>query len=195
MRVRPLEPGADISENTLDHLLDALEAGLDAVDALPESVRVEVMALLDGVDALHRAAIVRLAELIGAEGVGALRGDPLVAWLLDAYGIGLDQETGAIAALDEVRPYVHSHGGAIDLVGVEAGVVRLRLSGTCAGCTAAAETLRDRVEAALSDHVPGFVALEAEPDEDGVEPHPPPPGPVAVELSRRPGPATGSRTP
>ena len=34
-------------------------------------------------------------------------------------------------ALDEVRPYLESHGGDVELLGVEDGVVRLRLQGSC----------------------------------------------------------------
>jgi Fe-S cluster biogenesis protein NfuA len=186
--------GAGIPDETLDRLLDELEAGLDAVDGLPESVRDDVLRLLDGVDALHRTALLRLGDLIGADAVGALRGDPIVAWLFDAYGIGVDQTTAAEVALDDVRGYVHSHGGEVELLGVSAGVVRIRLSGACAGCTASAETLRERIETALRDHVPGYVAVEAEEDEDAVS-HPPPTGPVPIELSRRPGGATGSPQP
>lgn len=42
--------------------------------------------------------------------------------------------------------YVASHGGSISLVDVEDGRIRVRLSGACAGCAAAAWTLRMRLE-------------------------------------------------
>lgn len=186
--------GAGISDDTLDPLLDELEAGLDAVDALPDSVRDDVLRLLDGVDALHRAALIRVGHLLGPDQVESLRAEPIVAWLFDAYGIGVDQAAAAEAALDEVRGYVHSHGGQVELVDVEAGVVHIRLSGACAGCTASAETLRERIETVLREQVPGFVSVAAEEDEDAV-PHPPPSGPVRIELSPRPERATGSQLP
>lgn len=182
----------DISDETLDSLLDEVESGLDAVDALPDSVRNDVVRLLDGVDALHRAALVRLGELLGPDRVGQLRQEPLVGWLFDAYGIGVEQAAAAEAALDEVRPYVHSHGGAVDLIDVTAGLVRVRLSGACAGCTASSDTLRERIDAALRERVPGFTGVDAEEEADAVA-HPPPVGPVPIELSSRPATATGSR--
>lgn len=153
-----------------------------------------MLELLDGVDALHRVALARVGELLGDDGIESLRADPIVAWLFDAYGIGVDQTTAAEAALDEIRSYVHSHGGRVDLVHVEGGVVRIRLSGACAGCTASAETVRERIEAALRDQVPGFVAVEAEEDEEAA-PHPPPVDPVPIELTIRPERPTRSPTP
>lgn len=181
--------GAVIAED-LDRLLDDLEAGLEAVDALPDRVREDVLQLLDGVDALHRSAITRIGELLGPEGLGALRADPLVAWLFDVYHVGVDQLADARRGLDEVRPYIESHGGEVELLDATAGVVRVRLSGACAGCTASAETLRERIAEAMRRHVSGFVAVEAEED-DEAEPHPPPVGPVPVELTRDPNRSTG----
>lgn len=155
------------------------------MDALPDSVRDDVVGLLDGVDALHRAALVRLGELLGPDDVNRLRDEPLVAWLFDAYGIGVDQVAAAEEALDEVRPYVHSHGGAVELIEVTAGMVRLRLTGACAGCTASSQTLRERIDTVLRERVPGFAGVDAEEDDDAVA-HPPPVGPVPVQLIARP---------
>jgi Fe-S cluster biogenesis protein NfuA len=36
-----------------------------------------------------------------------------------------------VAALDEVRPYLQADGGDVEVVGVEAGMVALRLEGAC----------------------------------------------------------------
>lgn len=168
---------------SLDELLDHLEQTLGDIDALPDSVRIQVYALLDGIDALHRLGLTRIGELLDDATMERLRADPAAAWLLEAYGVGVDQLAEAEQALSEVRPYVESHGGTLDLLGAEAGVVRVRLSGSCSGCTASAATLRDGIESALRERMAGFVSLEAEVDEG--EPHPPPAGPVPVELKRR----------
>ena len=37
-------------------------------------------------------------------------------------------------ALDKVRPYLGSHGGDVELVGISGDTVRLRLVGTCGSC-------------------------------------------------------------
>ena len=45
-------------------------------------------------------------------------------------------------ALDEVRPYLVAHGGGVELLGVDDGVVHLRLEGACNGCPSSALTLQ-----------------------------------------------------
>lgn len=156
----------------LGPLLDRLEELLGEVEGLDEDVRNTVFELLDGVDALHRLAITRLADLVGD--VDSLRqADPAVNWLLEAYGVGVADSAAASAALDQVRPYLHEHGGEVEVLSVEHGVVRVQLSGACSGCTAAAVTLRDGVEEALREGLPGFVAMDVAPD-SGAPAHPPP---------------------
>lgn len=169
---------------TLEDVLERMETLLTEVEALGEPVRSQVFELLDGVDAVHRMALERLGAELGADRLAELRGaDPAIAWLLDAYGVGVDERRAAEGALDTVRPYLHSHGGEVEVLEARQGVVRVRLSGACSGCTASAVTLQEGVEEALRDHFPAFLALEVEDDE--AEPHPPP-GPTLVEIRRRP---------
>ncbi len=163
---------ADTSLAELGPLLDRLEELLGEVEGFDEGVRDTVFELLDGVDALHRLAVTRLAGVVGD--VEPLRqADPAVNWLLEAYGVGVSDAAAASAALDSVRPYLHEHGGEVDVLSVDHGVVRVRLGGACSGCTAAAITLRDGVEEALREGLPGFVAMDVAPD-SGAAAHPPP---------------------
>jgi len=171
------------SPDELEPLLDRLEELLGDVEALDESVRETVFELLDGVDALHRMAITRLAGLV--DDIDALRrADPAVAWLLEAYGVGVNDPAAASTALEQVRPYLHEHGGDVEVLAVTAGVVRVRLTGACSGCTAAALTLRDGVEEALRDGLPGFVEMDVAPD-SGAPAHPPPTQ-VLLQITPRP---------
>lgn len=164
----------------LPALVRRLERLMGEVDRLEPDTRDTVLELLDGLDALHRTALRRLAADLGDATLGAARSrDPAVDWLLDAYGIGRDHRADAESALDEIRPYVHSHGGEIELLEVDAGTVRVRLAGSCSGCTASAITLEHGVEEALREHMPGFRRLVVEEDPDA-EAHPPP-GPTLVE--------------
>lgn len=164
----------------LDQRLDDMERLLAEIDELDEPLRGRVLALLDGVDALHRHALERLGARLGADQVELLRmGDPAVAWLFDAYAVGIDERAAAEAALESVRPYIHSHGGRLELLGAHAGVVRVRLAGSCSGCTASAVTLRNGVEEALREGFPGFAGMEVE-EEDAL-PHPPP-GPTLLQI-------------
>ena len=49
------------------------------------------------------------------------------------------------AVLDEhVRPLLRTHGGEMEIIEVEDGVVRFKLKGKCAGCPAADLTISAR---------------------------------------------------
>ncbi len=54
----------------------------------------------------------------------------------------------------EVRPLLAMDGGSIDLLSAENGVVKVRLSGACAGCPMSQYTLANFVEATLKEKVP-----------------------------------------
>lgn len=174
----------DPSLATLGPLLDRLELLLAEVEDLDEPVRDRVFELLDGVDAVHRLAITRLADGLGEQLRPLRRQDVAVDWLFEAYGVGVDDVEAASAALEPVRPYLHEHGGEVEVLGVEHGVVRVRLLGSCSGCTSAAETLRHGVEEALRENLPGFVAMDVAPD-DGAAAHPPPTQ-VLLQITPRP---------
>jgi Fe-S cluster biogenesis protein NfuA len=169
----------------MDDLLRRLEELLAEVDNLDEPVRQAVFELLDGIDTIHRLALGRLAEGIGSEAVQRLRdSDQAVAWLFDAYGIGVDERATAEEALESIRPYIHSHGGKVEVLAAEQGVIRVRMSGACSGCSASAITLREGVEEALRERLPSFARIEVE--EDPAPAHPPP-GPTLLQIQRRPG--------
>lgn len=164
-----------------------MEDLLQRVEGLDDEARELAFELLDGVDTLHRLALRRLADQLGDGVVEDLAGaDPAVGWLFEAYGIGIDEMALADAAIDTVRSYIHSHGGEVTVLSAEDGVVRLKMSGSCSGCTASAQTLRTSIDGALHDNLPGF--LRSELEEDDAAPHPPPVGPVPVQLKQRPTP-------
>lgn len=180
----PDDPSA-ASLAALGPLLDRLEHLLADVEGLDEDVRNRVFELLDGVDAVHRLAIHGLADALGEDDLLSVRRqDVAVDWLFQAYGVGVDDVEAASAALEPVRPYLHEHGGEVEVLGVEHGVVRVRLLGACSGCTAAAETLRHGVEEALRENLPGFVSMDVAPD-DGAAAHPPPTQ-VLLQITPRP---------
>lgn len=170
--------------SSLEELLGRMEELLAAVEELDPPARDMMFEILDGVDTLHRFALDRLASGIDVEALESLRGeDPAVAWLLDVYGIGVDQRAATDRALETVLPYVHSHGGRVEVLDVTDGVVRLRMGGACAGCSASAVTITETIDHALREHVPGFSRVEVE-EEPG--PSHPPPGPVLVQIESRP---------
>ena len=59
------------------------------------------------------------------------------------------------AAISKIRPALQADGGDVELVGVEDGVVQVRLVGACNGCPMATMTLRDGIERVIMEEVPG----------------------------------------
>ena len=65
-------------------------------------------------------------------------------------------------ALEELRPFLRSDGGDIQLVGVlEDWTVEVELQGACAHCAQAAMTMRAGVEEAVKRAVPEVTAVRA----------------------------------
>ena len=63
--------------------------------------------------------------------------------------------------INRIRPAVQMDGGDIELVGVENGVVRLRLVGSCHGCPSSMMTLQAGIERAIRAEVPEITGVEA----------------------------------
>jgi Fe-S cluster biogenesis protein NfuA len=57
-------------------------------------------------------------------------------------------------ALDQIRPALQADGGDVELVGVEEGVVKVRLKGACAGCPFSEMTLKQGIERLLKEQIP-----------------------------------------
>ncbi len=116
--------------------------------------------VLELIDAIHRPGL----ELI----VAGEREHPVAQALLAMYGLApLDERIQVEEALDEVRPYIESHGGELELLDVQDGIVHLRMSGACHGCAASAMTLRRGIEEKLRERYPGFREVVAHEPENG----------------------------
>lgn len=75
----------------------------------------------------------------------------------------MTRESVAVA-LEEVRPYLQADGGDLEIVGVEDGIVSLRLEGACSTCPSSSATLKMGIERALSaafgDGLKGVVQVD-----------------------------------
>ena len=58
-------------------------------------------------------------------------------------------------ALKNIRPSLQADGGDIEFVGVEDGIVKVKLTGACGGCPMSQMTLKEGVEKAVKKAVPG----------------------------------------
>lgn len=188
-----LDRVATLATRLLECKEDPKAADAEAAD--PNAADAEE--LLDWLDVYHREGLGRFVEMVrqwrGELFLEQAALDPVVGHLLATYGLGTDTDTAAAErvvqfALDEVRPYIHSHGGEVEVRSVADGVVHLRMHGTCNGCTAADETVAHRIAASLREHWIDFRRVEME--EPTEAPHPPPsPHSVSAGLTIGPRPS------
>ncbi|NEO85678.1 MAG: NifU family protein [Spirulina sp. SIO3F2] len=62
--------------------------------------------------------------------------------------------------LDELRPYLISDGGNVELVDIEGPTVKLRLQGACGSCPSSTMTLRMGIERRLREKIPEIAEVE-----------------------------------
>lgn len=62
--------------------------------------------------------------------------------------------------LDDLRPYLMSDGGNVELVEIEGPIVKLRLQGACGSCPSSAMTLKMGIERRLREFIPEIVEVE-----------------------------------
>lgn len=153
----------------LDDAARRVDVALERAGLLSEADKAVAFDLKAAVEGFHKDGLVRIVQALKADPRGKellfeLVDDPVVYALFVMHGIvRADPMTLAQQALDGVRPYLQSHGGDVELVGVELPVARVRLAGTCTGCSQSATTLQEVVERALVAGVQGLHTVEVLP--------------------------------
>ncbi len=147
----------------IDALLDASASGGPVARERAEEL-VRLVADLYGAGIEHILTIVHDAGRLDDDVLAALAADDLVASLLLVHDLHpYDVATRVENALEGVRPYLGSHGGDVELLGVTTdGVVRLRLLGSCDGCPSSSVTLKLAVEGAIEAAAPEVSTIEVE---------------------------------
>ncbi len=117
----------------------------------------------------HGAGLERMMDIVAESKTGGFAifdefaADELVGSLLLLYGLHpLTLEERVRKGLAKVRPYLDSHGGDVELLSTDEGVVRLRLQGSCKSCPSSAITLKLAIEEAIYAAAPDVIAIEAE---------------------------------
>ena len=119
--------------------------------------------LTSAVVQMYGAGLERIVELADAGTREAMAADELVSGLLmihDLYPVPIEERVAE--ALDTVRPYMESHGGDVELLGIEDGIARLRLEGSCKSCRASSSTLELAVRQALEQAAPDLLGMDVE---------------------------------
>jgi Fe-S cluster biogenesis protein NfuA/nitrite reductase/ring-hydroxylating ferredoxin subunit len=165
----------------VEELLESLKAG-GFGRAAPAAE--ELVGLLVG---LYGDGLAQIATILAESGPGGaamlarLADDPLVESLLLLHGLHpLDVDARIQRALDRVRPYLGSHAGGVEYLGVAAGVARLKLEGSCSGCPSSTVTVQLAIEGAVLDAAPEVTSVVVE----GMTPAPP--APALLQIGRRP---------
>lgn len=149
---------------------DRIEALLQASAASGPVAAERAEELVRLVADLYGGGLERILEILDSHGalsgevLGALADDDLVASLLLVHGLHpYELATRVDRALATVRPYLASHGGDVELLGItDAGVVRLRLLGSCDGCASSSVTMTLAVQDAVTQAAPEVTGFDVE---------------------------------
>lgn len=145
-----------------------IESLLGEIESLgdPEA-RAKTAEMVQTLLELYGEGLGRIVESVGRLGSDELKDelldDELITHLLLLHGLHpIDVETRVLGALDEVRPYLESHGGNVQFLGIEDDVARVRLEGSCDGCPSSTMTLELAIEEAVQKAAPELEGVEAE---------------------------------
>jgi Fe-S cluster biogenesis protein NfuA len=148
---------------------ERVEGLLDELDGSPVAEEL-VRTLME----FYGAGLARVCALTSPEELRRLAADEVVGGLLvlhDLHPLSVSERVQA--ALDTVRPYLGSHAGDVDLLGVdEEGIAHLQLGGSCDGCPSSLVTAKVAIEGAIRNAAPELTGVEVL----GVVPEPAGPG-------------------
>ncbi|HEY7266135.1 MAG TPA: NifU family protein [Solirubrobacterales bacterium] len=171
----PAESAQAVSPETL---IQRVEELTEQVERLPDpAARRTAEELMSAVIDMYGLGLSRIVEILdededGAEVKRRLIDDGVIASLLlihDLYPVPIEDRVSE--ALDNVRPYMESHGGDVELVSLIDGIARIRLEGSCDGCPASASTLELAIKTALDETAPDLLGIEVEgTDQDLLSP-------------------------
>ncbi|HEX8144088.1 MAG TPA: NifU family protein [Pyrinomonadaceae bacterium] len=151
-------------------LIQRIEELTRKVEAMADpQARADAVELLQSLMEFHGAGLERMMEITaqretaGESIINDFAGDELVGGMLLLYGLHpVALEERVMQALDKVRPYLHSHGGNVEVLGIDDGTVRLRLEGSCKSCPSSSMTLKLAIEEAIYEAAPDVAGIEAE---------------------------------
>jgi Fe-S cluster biogenesis protein NfuA/nitrite reductase/ring-hydroxylating ferredoxin subunit len=133
-----------------------------AAPAAEELVRILLGLYGDGLG--HIMATLHESGAAGAAVLDKLLADPLVESLLVLHDLHpLDVDARIQQALDRVRPYLGSHAGGVEYLGVtDDGVAHLRLEGSCHGCPSSTVTVKLAIQGAIEAAAPEVTEVMVE---------------------------------
>jgi Fe-S cluster biogenesis protein NfuA/nitrite reductase/ring-hydroxylating ferredoxin subunit len=149
---------------TSDELIARVQALTAQLEEIPDlHARAIADELVAAIIQLYGDGLERIFAALEDDVRDRLSEDGVVASLMLIHGLyPVDLETRVLEALESVRPYMESHGGNVELLGVEDGIARMRLVGHCESCPASESTLELAIKKALEETAPDLEGLEVE---------------------------------
>ncbi|MEP6787654.1 MAG: NifU family protein [Acidobacteriota bacterium] len=157
-------------EKRFEEKMQRVEELITSVESWPDAVNREAaLELVQTLMDFHGAGIERMMDITANAGSAGyaifddLARDDLVSNLLMLYGLHpIDIKDRVLNAIEKVRPSLNLHEGDVELLGINDGVVNLRLKGSCNGCPSSALTLKHTIEEAIYAAAPDVTAIEVE---------------------------------
>jgi Fe-S cluster biogenesis protein NfuA/nitrite reductase/ring-hydroxylating ferredoxin subunit len=144
---------------------------IEEIDSLPNIEARELMQeCMQEVLSFYGHGLERILKIISNGNTSAAKDiynslidDSFVSSLLLIHDLHpLDLKTRLYQALDKVKPYMDSHGGSVEIVSLENGVAKLKLSGSCKSCPSSSSTLELGIKQAIEENCPDLLGLEVE---------------------------------
>ncbi|HYY28014.1 MAG TPA: NifU family protein [Chthoniobacterales bacterium] len=143
---------------------------LEQLETVPSPLTRElVQELMEATLAFYGHGLTRILQVIrdtGSEGEIVHRrlvDDKVVRGLLLIHDLHpADLEARLRGALEEIRPYLKSHGGNVELIGLANQVATLRFHGTCKSCPSSAVTLELAIRQAIEEACPDLAGFTVE---------------------------------
>ena len=162
-----------LSDHDVEQRLARLDSMLGQLEQMPGPGTELALDAVAALTAVYGEALARIMTMLGdAPAVAAgLAADDLLGHLLILHGLSpVPTEQRAVAAVEEIRPFVQSQGGDVRLAGVEGGVARVQISGHCQGCSSPGTSVQDAVTDAILGAAPELAAVEVESVPTAAEP-------------------------
>jgi hypothetical protein len=147
-----------------------LDERLEQVTALTDdSVRRLALELLQASMDLHGAVVSRIVDLLSQSSdasrssLATLGRDPLICGLLVLYGVHpLTLDERISDAMKRLEPDVHKAGVRLELLGIQEGVVRVRIAKDHGGYSTPAENLKSTIEQTIIQSAPEATEINIE---------------------------------
>jgi Fe-S cluster biogenesis protein NfuA len=158
------------NEKEFQQRVQRIGALVQEIDAIADpAVRASTTQLVQLIMEFHGTGLDRTLEILanaggpGMEMIEQLGRDPMVSSLLVLYGLHPDSlETRVTKAVERLQPKMRKDGASVELVSIEDGAVRIRVTPGEHACGSTSKTLQTLVEDAIYEVAPDLASLSVE---------------------------------